>query len=126
MYIDLTYYKDVWSGVDPQDDVELQKLIDRSEDIIDMITRNRIVDFDNLHTLQKEAIQKATATQTEFLVLNGETYGDSESVSTAKIGSFSYSNNASNKTNNMSGSIAPNAKSYLAKTGLLYGGVANC
>lgn len=125
-YIDLDYYKNTYKGADPQDDDELQKLIDRSIEIIDMITRNRIEDFDNLNALIQAPIQKATAAQTEFLVLNGENYNDSGEINTAKIGSFSYSKNMSKASNSMKDSIAPMAYTYLSKTGYTYGGVANC
>jgi len=125
-YIDLDYYKNTYMGADPDDDILLQKLIDRSIDIIDDITRHRIVDFDNLNPLIQELIQKATAAQTEFLVLNGEGYNDSGEVKTAKIGSLSYSKDMSRKSNPMSDSIAPMVYTYLSKTGLTYGGVANC
>lgn len=125
-YIDLDYYKNTYGGADPGDDIELQKLIDRSCDIIDMITRNRIVDFDNLDTLIQECIQKATAAQTEFLVLNGENYNDSGDIKTAKVGTFSYTMDMSKRSNSMADSIAPMARTYLDKTGYLYGGVATC
>ncbi len=125
-YIDLDYYKNTYGGVDPGDDIELQKLIDRSCDIIDMITRNNIVDFDNLNVLIQDCIKKATAAQTEFLVINGESYNDSGEVKTSKIGSFSYSKDMSKKSNPMKDSIAPMVYTYLSKTGYTYGGVATC
>ena len=125
-YIDLDYYKNTYKGADPDDDMELQKLIDRSIDIVDMITRNRIEDFDNLNALIQAPIQKATAAQTEFLVLNGENYNDSGDIKTAKVGSFSYSGDMSKQSNSMRDSIAPMIYTYLHKTGYIYGGVANC
>lgn len=125
-YIDIDYYKNTYKGADPGDDILLQKLIDRSIDLIDMITRNRIVDFDNLNALIQAPIQKATAAQTEFLVLNDESYNDSGEINTAKVGSFSYSKNTSKSSNAMKDSIAPMVYTYLSKTGLTYGGVANC
>lgn len=125
-YIDLDYYKNTYLGVDPNDDTELQKLIDRSEDIIDLITRDRIEDFDDLNSLIQDQIKKATSAQTEFLVVNGENYNDSGEINTAKVGSFSYSKNLSKSSNPLKNSIAPMVYTYLHKTGYTYGGVATC
>ena len=125
-YIDLTYYKDVYMGTDPDDDVELQKLINRASDIVDILTRYRIIDFDSLADFQKTNVEKATAAQTEYLVSVGENYNTDGSVQSVKIGKFSYNEGGGSSDpskNSMSESIAPLTRQYLFPTGLAYAGV---
>lgn len=127
-YIDLDYYKNTWMGADPGDDTELQKLIDRASDIIDMLTRKRILDFNDLNSIQQDYVQKATAAQTEFLVSVGENYNTDGSINSVKVGSFSYSEGSQNQkpSNSMAQSVSALAREYLSFTGLSYGGVATC
>lgn len=125
-YIDIDYYKNTWMGTDPDDDVLLQKLINRSSDIIDFLTRNRITDFDALYSIQQDNVKKATAAQTEYLVSVGENYNTDGSIQSAKIGNFSYTEGAkgAEPANSMDQSVSKLARQYLAVTSLAYGGVA--
>lgn len=126
-YITIDYYKNEWLGLDPEDDAELQKLINRASDIIDFLTRNRILVFDDLNIIQQDNVQKATAAQTEYMVNVGENYNTDGSIQSAKIGSFSYSEGGDQKSSNSTKqSVSSLARQYLSVTGLAYGGVATC
>ena len=107
-YADLTYYRATYLGDDPGDP-ELQKLLDRAADDIDMFCTGPLA-LTEYTSGQQSLIKKANCAQTEYYVINGETYntGSAESES---IGKYSHSGGSP-------GFIAPRAKNYLFMAGI--------
>lgn len=123
-FIDLDYYKNVYSGYDPGDDDELTKAIIRASDDINAAAGWQLgSDISELDTIVKNLVYKATAAQTEWYVLNGETYNEDSGAGSVTISKFSYSNGSSSSASGDSMSLCKRAKMYLAQSGLMYRGV---
>ncbi len=126
-YIDADFYTMFWGTVAVPDDFNVLARVASTQ--IDAACRYRIGDsLDNFTGDVKSRIQSAVAVQTKYLVDRGgvsAAMGVSE-VSSATIGSFSYSA-ASEKSEAIDGmDIAPLAVTYLLSTGLMYAGVSVC
>ena len=109
-YADLAYYKTVYKGIDPQDDVELQTALDRATDDIDIRCSGPLTESD-YHANQWENLKKANCAQAEFYVQNGDVYNSTTGES-ATIGKYSYSGGKGGAL------VSPRFKQYLAASGI--------
>lgn len=119
-YIDETYYTEEYKGKGVTGEPELPSFIARACDAIDQLTHykislsaNKLNDF---HPFIQEQVKKATAAQTEFLVLNGLYSGNDTTPANVSIGIFNYSGGSDV-------AISPDAIAFLRPTGLLHAGV---
>ena len=117
--IDLDYYRDIYHGEDGTD-AELTKLIIRSSDDINAKTGFQIVDITDYATVVRNLIYKATAAQTEWYMLNGETYND-DNLNNVGIGKFSYTGKIKGSSKN---NLCKRADMFISQTGLTFRGVA--
>ena len=117
MYITAEYYRDVYHGEAPED--ELPALIERAEDIIGgMFFREP--DISALSERQAELLRKAVAAQVDYLdELGGVSAASSERFAQATLGKFSYSGGSRNGLN-----VCPLSVSLLERAGLLGRGLA--
>jgi len=127
-YIDVTYYRDVFKGIDAGE--ELERYIERASDLVNQITNYKIRDFEALPPFIQEQVKKATAAQVEFYVLNGGPEGvdgnTDGSFSQVSIGAFQYQSGRANQqipAGKQEHRLAPATLAYLEPTGLLYRGV---
>lgn len=100
-YIDSTYYTDTFGGQPAASAVELTRLMDRASDMIDVLTDDRAQYYDEYDEATQSAIKKATAYQTEYMVVNGDVYTELPSGSES-IGSWSQSGGTSSKADKYS------------------------
>ena len=127
-YIDATYYTDEYGGKSA-DNAALAVFLDRATDIIDQLTNYKIVHAGGLTTYPdfvQTQVKKATAAQTEFLILSGEgtaNTGGGSSIQSVNLGSFSYTRGPQPITGINGGRTSPAVIAYLQPTGLLYMGV---
>ena len=116
------YYLTDYKGEDPDDDILLTKLIQRASDDVNALCNwelpEDITTLDDI--VAKNLLYKATAAQTEWYVLNGETFNDDGSASVS-IGKFSYSGNTKSKNSNTS-NLCARAYQYIEPTGYLFRG----
>ena len=121
-YIDYSYYSIDYKGVLIDDRDAFERLTQRASEIIDQMTNDSIhnIGFDHFHTRIQDNIKKATAAQVEFMFLNGgaEMIHESNGITNASIGSFSYSESSSEHK-----AMSQAAINYLRFTGLMYRGV---
>ena len=130
-YITPEYYNETYQGVNAGD--ELEKYISRASDLIDQITGYKLKDkpFEEQPQFVKEQVEKATATQVEFYVIQGgdvEVNAGQNDIQNVGIGSLNYSishdgRGGLGKTD--SRRVSPNTISYLESTGLLYVGIGS-
>lgn len=133
-YIDYEYYTHDYKGVPIEEDA-FSILVDRSSDLIDQLTNDRIQvsGIDSLHPRIKEKVKKATAAQVEYLQLNGgvEFVHGGDDITSIKVGNFSYDKGAKQGWDNKSAGSSSAIKSlsgvalgYLRGTGLFYSAVS--
>lgn len=128
-YIDKDYYRNIYKGTPIDDNVELGNLITRASRDIDRYTRYVIVQtgFDNLIEFQQDRVKEATASQVEFLDINGATAStvDSGAGGSFDIGNYGEGGGASgaSKSGGETVLFANSIYGILAPTGLLYSGV---
>lgn len=120
-YIDEAYYRDVYKGVVVDTSI-FPKLEARASDVIDQITSHKIAMSTNkladYPVFIQEQVKKATASQVEYLLLNGgESAVHGGSPSSVNIGNFSYQEGDDNHV------VSPAVIGHLQPTGLLYRGV---
>ena len=111
-YADLTYYKGTYKGFDPQDDDEIEKMLERATDDINMRCSCTPLVESDYHPNQWEYIKKANCAQAEYYLLNGEGYNEGGSPS-ATLGRFSYSGGEKG-----SSSFSSRFSNYLASSGI--------
>lgn len=125
-YITADYYENEFKGVMPLNPEDLDKYISRASDVIDMLTGYRLVtakvdiDSDKFSPFIRDQVKKATAYQVQYFVLQGgdtDVMSGNTDVSSASIGSFSYSDGSSSGLLSMSN---PATLQMLVPTGLLY------
>lgn len=127
-YIDATYYNDVYKGLPVADPDLLGRLIERASDLIDQLTGYALqtnpkvfnIDFIN------NQVKKATASQVEYLAINGETSSTSMvDTPVMQVGKFRYGLLRGGKSEGSVKDVrfSPGAIAYLKITGLLYKGV---
>jgi hypothetical protein len=118
-FIDLDYYRDIYHGEDGTD-AELTKLIIRASDDINAKTGFEIVDITDYAVIIRNLVYKATAAQTEWYILNGETYND-DNLNDVEIGKFSYTGKIKGSSKN---NLCKRADMFLSQTGLTFRGVS--
>lgn len=125
-YIDVAYYGDVYCGNFSGEESELILLISRAEDVLDLTIGSAGDRFTALPNKLQTAIQKAVCAQVDYFADNGGlSYFSSFEGNNASfsIGSFSYGGGNSGATSKCSPSeLCPQARMYLARTGLTYRG----
>lgn len=120
-YIDLEYYREDYVGLEVADDATLTRLINRASRDIDLITQNRIGELSEQPALVQKNVKLATASQVEFLLLNGETASTvSQGSGKFKLGQYSSYGSESSEMRRYSSAI----RDYLMPVGLMYSGVA--
>ena len=112
-YITLDYYKTDYLGIDPDDDTELARYIARASDFVDLLTGNRITDLTTYPALIQKCIKKATASFTEYFVVNGDVFSEDQ-ASSEKIGQWSVSSGKAKKE-----LLSSTGMSWLATSGLM-------
>ena len=125
-YITPEYYNNEFLGA-PVDDTELAALIIRAGDMIDILTQNRIQNFEALPSRMQSQIKKATAYQVEYLAQNGglatANSGQGVAADSVTIGKFSMSQSRSDNQRRIDSRISPSAINCLQSVGLMYRGV---
>jgi hypothetical protein len=111
IYADVFYYKTMYFGK-IEDEDELNRVLERASEKIDVVTFNRSRNFMNLSNFEKEMIQKACCAEADIIFEYGEQDVDLGSYS---IGDVSISNSASSSNTLMS----KKAQSYLNNTNLV-------
>ncbi|QEL88479.1 head-tail connector protein [Bacillus mycoides] len=128
-YITVDYYRNEYEGTPIDDDVMLKRMIKRASDVIDQMIHYKLegVDFDSVAPFIKKQVMKATAAQTEFIALYGETSSNvMVETPVMQVGKFRYGLLRGGKTEGggeIDGRFAKGAIEYLLHTGLLYSGV---
>lgn len=120
-YIDLEYYREEYVGLEVADDATLTRLINRASRDIDLLTQGRIGELSEQPALVQKNVKLATASQVEFLLLNGETASTvSQGSGKFKLGSYSSYGTETSVMGRYSSAI----RDYLMPVGLMYSGVA--
>lgn len=124
-YINEDYYTNDYGGTEVSDDIDT--LIERASEIIDIITGNGIARCGGFELLPsdfiKARVKLATAAQVDYLDRNGGLSSlDSSTPVQMTLGGFSYMNGSGTSERN-SMPISPLAVSHLEATGLIYRGV---
>lgn len=110
---------------------DIDRLIDRATDLIDYVVMNRIrlfyLNADKTEIEDetiREYVQKATSSQVEYYINNGEQTDESQlsGISAFRVGNFNMSLGGSSAENSLP-VLAPRCKRYLFLGGLLYRGV---
>ena len=70
-YVTESYYTDTFYGEAVTPSTDFAKYEARAEDVINMVTRNRISDIDSLPPSIAELVRKAVCAQIEWYVWNG-------------------------------------------------------
>lgn len=124
-YITREYYDNTYKGKPASSPEELDRLISRASDSIDILTYHRIakgeVDLETSHPFIKSQVEKATAALVEYYVVIG---GYESTIDTGEqsvgLGSFNYSMKG---TRGKSVEVPNNVVELLTSTGLLYAGI---
>jgi len=127
-YIDADYYNYEYKGTPVEDPDMLNRMIARASDVIDQIINYKLsgVDFDKLAPFIKGQVMKATAAQTEYIALYGETSANTMiDTPVMQVGKFRYGLLRGGKSEGAGrdARIAQGTISFLRPTGLLYAGV---
>ncbi|PFU84628.1 hypothetical protein COK91_02990 [Bacillus cereus] len=128
-YITVDYYRNEYEGTPIVDDTMLKRMIKRASDVIDQMIHYKLedVDFDSVAPFIKKQVMKATAAQTEFLALYGETASNVMiETPVMQVGKFRYGLLRGGKSEGVSTvdpSFSHGAIKFLEPTGLLYSGV---
>lgn len=128
-YITADYYRNDYEGTPIVDDDMLKRMIKRASDVIDQMIHYKLegVDFDSLAPFIKKRVMKATAAQTEFIALYGETSSNvMVETPVMQVGKFRYGLLRGGKSEGgttVDPSFSHGAIKFLEPTGLLYSGV---
>lgn len=129
-YIDQIYYVDTFKGKLPRDPEEIDTYIQRAQDVIDMLTKGKLITtFDNLIPFQEELVKKAVSSQVLYFVNAGgyeNKFSGKQNVESAGIGNFNYTrgkDSANYSRDRDEGMVAPATLEFLSLAGLLYAGV---
>ncbi|MBL3785570.1 hypothetical protein IRV21_25785 [Bacillus cereus] len=128
-YIDTDYYTNIYKGMPIEDPDMLKRMIVRASDVIDQIINYKLsgVDFDKVAPFIKEQVMKATAAQTEYIALYGETSANTMiDTPVMQVGKFRYGLLRGGKSEGAGkdARIAQGTIAFLRPTGLLYSGVS--
>lgn len=128
-YITADYYRNEYSGTPVDDNEMLNRMIKRASDVIDQMIHYKLegIDFDRVAPFIKKQVMKATAAQTEFIALYGETSSNvMVETPVMQVGKFRYGLLRGGKSEGVSTvdpSFSHGAIKFLEPTGLLYSGV---
>jgi len=128
-YIDADYYTNIYKGMPVEDPDMLNRMIARASDVVDQVINYKLsgVDFEKLAPFIKEQVMKATAAQTEFIALYGETSSNvMVETPVMQVGKFRYGLLRGGKSEGgttIDPSFSHGAIKFLEPTGLLYSGV---
>lgn len=129
-YITVDYYRNEYSGTPVDDDEMLNRMIKRASDVIDQIIHYKLegIEFDQVVPFIKKQVMKATAAQTEFIAVYGETSSNvMVETPVMQVGKFRYGLLRGGKTEggtSVDPSFSHGAIKFLEPTGLLYSGVS--
>lgn len=122
-YIDVDYYINEYEGRQPLDPNDLNKLIKRASDMIDMLTGFALTrkDFKFMNEVIETYVKKATAALVEYYIVNGGYDATLQnSLDNVSLGAFKYSMRIRHGHNE---DIPANVINFLVPTGLLYAGI---
>ncbi|MFE9082232.1 head-tail connector protein [Bacillus mobilis] len=128
-YITVDYYRNEYEGTPVDDDAMLKRMIKRASDVIDQMIRYKLegITFDEVAPFIKKQVMKATAAQTEFIALYGETSSNvMVETPVMQVGKFRYGLLRGGKSEGgttIDPSFSHGAIKFLEPTGLLYSGV---
>ena len=108
-YADSIFYKNTYYGNTIPDD-ELERLLARASEKIDLYTYNRSREFSSLSLFEQEAIQKATCAEADAIYV----YGDQD----VNLGSYSIGDVSISGTTTQSILLSQKAETYLKNTRL--------
>lgn len=124
MYVDETYYNDVFKG-ESVESTDFPTLCQRAGEIIEEMTLYRLTEegFSMMSESTQKLVKNAVCAQMEYLDANGGAEMDmGNGMSGATLGKFSYSG-ASSETGSTEQSVfSPRAERILWPTGLTYRG----
>ena len=118
-YADVTYYKDTYKGLDPGDDAEISKFLERATDDINAVCGG-LFEEDSVYSQQWTLLKKANCAQADWYLQNGETYNDEKGQS-VKVGQFSHSGGSG--AGSLAGILSSRANMYLNQSGLCHAAV---
>lgn len=125
-YVDETYYKEEYEGVEV-DSTSFSRLSKRASEMIDILINHKLTgkDFNEQGAFIKKQIKKATAAQIEYIVLNGEENSiGSGGFGQVSAGNFSYGDKAGKESISRAEMMtSQKVTSILSPTGLLYKGL---
>ena len=124
-YADKDFYRTTYIGATDIDDAELDRLLERGSEWIDLQTYNRIITkgFDNLSAFQQNLIQKSNCAYTEFVLGNAE-YENISPINTGfSLGDLSLK--GSNAKDYQSSTKPTRAINFLNRSGLNYKGIVS-
>ncbi len=129
-YITADYYRNEYSGTPVDDNEMLNRMIKRASDVIDQMIHYKLegIDFDQVAPFIKKQVMNATAAQTEFIALYGETSSNvMVETPVMQVGKFRYGLLRGGKSEggtSVDPSFSHGAIKFLEPTGLLYSGVS--
>jgi hypothetical protein len=124
-YIDSNFYLNVYKGLPFGAAADLDRLILRANDVMDLLTNYIFVtggvDFNTYNSILKTQVQKATAALVEHYVRNGgyDAAKTSGVLASAGLGSFNFSLKGGTSVEEVPADVL----NLLYPTGLLYTGV---
>ena len=124
MYVDETYYNDVFKG-EPVESADFPTLCQRAGEIIEEMTLYRLTEegFSMMSESTQKLVKNAVCAQMEYLDANGGAEMDmGNGMSGATLGKFSYSGASSGNGSTEQSIFSPRADRILWPTGLTYRG----
>lgn len=127
-YIDKDFYDSEYGGTPINDVPTFDRLVKRASEIIDYLTNHALqfIELDSYSSFVQNQVKKATASQVEYLLTNGESKAiGGDSFGQVSAGNFSYGNRMGDSSLNRTEQMVGGAViQHLSPTGLLYQGVA--
>lgn len=124
MYVDETYYNDVFKG-ESVESTDFPTLCQRAGEIIEEMTLYRLTEegFLMMSESTQKLVKNAVCAQMEYLDINGGAEMDmGNGMSGATLGKFSYSGASSGNGSTEQSIFSPRAERILWPTGLTYRG----
>ena len=124
MYVDETYYNDVFKG-ESVESTDFPTLCQRAGEIIEEMTLYRLTEegFSMMSESTQKLVKNAVCAQMEYLDANGGAEMDmGNGMSGATLGKFSYSGASSGNGSTEQSIFSPRAERILWPTGLTYRG----
>lgn len=124
MYVDETYYNDVFKG-EPVESAGFSVLCQRAGEIVEELTLYRLTEegFPMMPETTQKLVKNAVCAQIEYLDANGGSDLDNGSgIQGATLGKFSYSGSGGTNGSTEQSRFSPRAERLLWPTGLTYRG----